>query len=169
MMPVESRVFAAAAHSQHRKAAAAQSTAPAALASSKVAALLLALSIHPITTDTCKEKPQPQQQDRSKHQTAPPTRGRITHHTTSPHPVAAIIDSAETPDDLDKFPAHDAPSSDVSKAPLWRRALWEGGLPIDGFLTAASAQVRRQDLRAAVAAATAAGSAVVDRGFVRSE
>lgn len=68
----------------------------------------------------------------------------FTHTHTHHHPLTlttAIIEAVDTGEELDKFPAHGAPEGQVSKAPLWKRIIWEGGFPLDGFLTAASAQV----------------------------
>ena len=62
------------------------------------------------------------------------------HHLR--HLIAASPETHGSGDELDEHPGHGAPASDVREGPLWRRLLWEGGFPLDGFLTAASAQVR---------------------------
>ncbi|KAI8476179.1 MAG: transmembrane amino acid transporter protein-domain-containing protein [Monoraphidium minutum] len=53
----------------------------------------------------------------------------------------AVAEGAATAEELDHYAGHGAPAGDVKSGPLWRRVLWEGGTPVDGFLTAASAQV----------------------------
>lgn len=44
-------------------------------------------------------------------------------------------------DQLDLYPAAGTPARDVGAKSLWTRLLWEGGRPIDAFLTIVSAQV----------------------------
>lgn len=46
------------------------------------------------------------------------------------------------PAQLDLHPAYGTPAKIVGQVPFWKRLLWEGGRPIDAFLTIVSAQVR---------------------------
>jgi hypothetical protein len=44
-------------------------------------------------------------------------------------------------DQLDLVPGAGTPAKTVGTVPLWKRIFWEGGRPVDAFLTVVSAQV----------------------------
>jgi hypothetical protein len=44
-------------------------------------------------------------------------------------------------DQLDQYPAAGTPVKKIGRVPFYKRLLWEGGRPIDAFLTIVSAQV----------------------------
>jgi hypothetical protein len=60
---------------------------------------------------------------------------------------------------LDQYQAAGTPVKKIGRVPWYQRLLWEGGRPIDAFLTIVSAQVRPATGRLLVLCSAAASAA----------
>ena len=74
--------------------------------------------------------------------------GTFVTNPATPSVLLCAEDPAVLPYDLsdqaqlDLHPAYGTPARNVGAVPFWKRLLWEGGRPVDAFLTIVSAQVR---------------------------
>jgi hypothetical protein len=59
-------------------------------------------------------------------------------HPTEDAGAAVLPYDLNDPAQLDLHPAYGTPAKTVGQAPFWKRLLWEGGRPMDAFLTIVS-------------------------------